>query len=174
MLSDMLLAALFIASAVFQVSFINSLASPLVFIPFHFIVGTVIMHRAGATAGFIWFIASAFFLSFIGFESGTMLSYLLVAILGVVLTTHVFTNRSVYALEGLGVGLFVVFIIINAFPLIILQLNEMGGGSSGTIGSYVSSKLFGLLFLVIGLYLGFLIARYLKHLSQNIFLIRGR
>jgi len=129
------------------------------------------MHRVGLTAGALWFVASGFLLNISGFIIISFLAYLAVAVVGVLLTMKIFTNRSVYALGGLGIGLYLTFSIVGSLVLLFPQHTPAG---VETFGSYVSTRFTELIFLTIGLYLGFVAARYLKYLSENVFLIKAR
>lgn len=161
MIRDILISILFIVTAIFELSFVHALDYPFGLIPLHFILGVVVMHRASASHGIIWFLASGLILNFFGFDSANILSYLIIAIIGAILMTKVFTNRSVYALEGVGLVLFFIFFTINR----ILDFN---------FSHFVSTFILQALFLMIGLYFSFVVARYIEHLATNVFLIKNR
>lgn len=170
MLNDFLLAMLFCLSALVQVSLVASLNSSLALFPLHFIIGIVVLHRSGITAGSLWFVSSALFLPLIGFRGGVWFSYFCVAILGIMLSKKIFTNRSVYALEGLGIVLFCLFTLLNLiFGLLIPAWYNLP-----SLGTYLHEQVTALLFVIVGLYLGFIISKYVKEVAQSTFLIRER
>ncbi|MFH1712059.1 MAG: hypothetical protein ABH846_02375, partial [Patescibacteria group bacterium] len=147
------------------------LGAPLFYLPLHFIFGIIVMHRVGTTAGFFWFLATGIFINISGFDFISFIAYLAVAVFGIILTKRMFTNRSVYALEGLGASLFLIFSIIG---LLSFLFPNQAANNLETFGSYCTVKAMGLFLLITGLYFGFITSRYLKHLSENIFLIKAR
>ncbi|MDP2631519.1 MAG: hypothetical protein Q8P30_01980 [Candidatus Uhrbacteria bacterium] len=165
MFYELSLALLFILSILFQVSFIDALYEPLNAIPAHFIIGVLVMHRGDALHGIAWFIISGFALKIFGFDSALTISYIAVAFIGALLATRMFANRSVYALEGLGILMLLVFILVNAIPELL---------NYSITADYFYSYNHALISVIVGLYLGFLVARNLEHLIENLFLIKKR
>jgi hypothetical protein len=158
------MAALFIVSIIAQISFIHSLPYPFTLLPLHFIIGIIVMHRSNDQSGIIWFIATPLFIQlFASFTFEAFWAHIAVALFGYLLTSRIFTTRSVYALEGLGLSLFTAFALSNAIihlfniPVQLLSVSEL---------------FYSLLFLIIGLYIGFTIAKYIEHLAARVFLIR--
>lgn len=168
MLRDVGFAILFLASAVFDAAFIHALGAPLAWIPFHFIAGVLVLHRSTEASGALWFLASALVLPFFGFEYGHPIAYVAVAGLGVVLMRRIFTNRSVYALIGLGLTLYVAFAVVNGFTLLLNGVNHYGI----TWGALVRQEALTLLFIIFGLYGGFVLLRVLARTAQNAFYVR--
>lgn len=166
MLNDLAIACVFLLSAFVDVTLVHALGEPLALIPLHFIVGVIVLHRGGASSGALWFGFSALLLPVIGFDSGTVLGYVATGALGFVLTKRVFTNRSVYALVGLGAALYTSFAIVNGvFLLITKRLIEPWH-------VYAATELLSLTLVVGGLYLGFVIVKRSQRLSKNLFLVR--
>ena len=147
--------SLFFLSLIIELSFIHALTLPVALIPFHFLVGVIVMHRSGVETGALWFVASAFLLPLFGFDSTLGIAFLAVAVVGPLLTTRVFTTHSVYALEGLGLSLFFVIFFISAmFQLLKVPFS-------------LNHQIYTLLFLVIGLYLGFFVSRLVERLGAQ-------
>ncbi len=140
----LLLMMLFFVSATLQVGVVHSLEAPLHLLPLHLLIGVIVLHRSGPEWGAAWFLASAVIIPHLGFDTIPWFGYVLVAATGVFLTTRLFTNRSVYALEGLAVVLFLVATTARFFvPAMRLTMNE-------TLSSIV--------LLLLTTYVGFLIA----------------
>lgn len=167
MLRDIGLAILFLVSAAVDVTFIHALREPLALLPLHFIIGVIVFHRSDEFSGGLWFAISSVFLPVFGFEPSTVVAYLAMAFLGALLTRRIFTNRSVYALVGLGASLYFFFALINA---IIFALFPPDYGFH--LGSYIASELLSLLMLIVGLYLGFILVGRVKRMTKNTFLVR--
>lgn len=164
--NDFLIAIVFVVTALIQVSLIHTLPDPYLTIPLHFIIGVIVLHRNDPVLGAIWFMAAGFFLSWVGFDHAVWWSYFLIAAVGYFLTHKVFASRSVYALIGLGTSMYFIFSILNFIPVLL--------GVSSDQSQFISRSFIGLLFLIFGLYFGFLITRYLEHLATNVFLIKSR
>ena len=113
MIKVILLACTFLLSAFLQGTFIHALGHPLSLTPLHFVIGVIILHRLGPELGGLWFLTSTFMIPFIGFDHLPWLSYVVSAIVGLALTTRIFTNRSVYALEGVGITLYAIALVIE-------------------------------------------------------------
>ena len=167
MLNDIGIACLFLLSAFLDVTLIHALGEPLALLPLHFIIGVIVLHRGGAVSGALWFGFSALLLPMIGFDSGTLLGYVATGALGFVLTKRVFTNRSVYALVGLGAALYTAFAVVNGIYLII------AGQLTVSWHNYASTELLSLVFVVTGLYLGFVLVKRSQRLSKSLFLVRN-
>lgn len=169
MILDVFIAILFLASAIVQVSFINSLGFPLFLFPLHFILGLLIFHRTKPELGVAWFIFSAFTLPLFGFDQFAAWSYILLAVLGVFFTRKLFTTRSLYALLGFGVSMFVIFILANILDHSAKQLF-----STVAQPAIISFKNFGLslVFLIGGLYIAYVFSRFLERIAREVFLIK--
>lgn len=172
MMSDALLVVIFFTSAFLQVSFFPALVFPLSAIPLHFILGVVILHRHGLYSGTAWFTLSGLFFVIFGESLTLIISFGLIALMGVILTKKIFTNRSLYALEGLGITLFLVFITTNLIWSLAATLISPASRAAFKLSSFLAEAGFGFLTLIILLYLGFFLARYLENLGRSLFLIR--
>lgn len=167
MLNDLGIAFLFLLSAFVDVTLIHALGDPIALLPLHFIVGVIVLHRGGPISGALWFGFSALLLPVIGFDNGTLLGYVATGALGFILTKRVFTNRSVYALVGLGAALYTSFAIVNGIFLLIAQKLSVSWHA------YAGTELLSLAFVVAGLYLGFVLVKRSQRLSKSLFLVRN-
>ena len=158
MTKPLLLAALFFVSIIVQVGSVNSFTTPLALIPLHFLLGVLVLHRSGPEWGAAWFLSSAFIPPIFGFDPYPWFGYLLVALLGAFLTTRLFTNRSVYALEGLAVVLYLLLVATRMFdPSSALSLKEIG---------------ISLCLVILTTYVGFLFARFVEKAAARTFYVK--
>lgn len=160
MTKTLLLVVLFMLSAIFQLSVVNSFTPPLALLPLHFLIGVLVLHRSGPELGASWFLASALVLPLLGFDNIPWYAYVIVASAGVFLTTKTFTNRSVYALEGMAVSLFLLATVSEA----IFNID----------GFQMKETMMSVILLVLGTYFGFLAAQIIKQILQRLFLVRTR
>ena len=161
MIKNILIGFLFFLGSIFELSLIHAMNFSFALIPLNFILGVIIMHRAGAIQGAAWFIMSGLLLNFFGFDSHHWISYFTIAGVGSFLTTKFFTNRSVYALLGLGLTLFAILFVIN---LIISFETEQ----------IIKILFIQIFFIIFGLYFGFLASRYIENLAKSMFIVRRR
>lgn len=161
MITNVLIGILFFLSSILEMSLINALNFSFSLIPLNLILGILILHRAGAYQGVVWFLMSAVFLNLFGFNETHFVSYIVVAVVGSFLSIRFFTNRSVYALIGLGTALYTVFFFVNLtlhfeteqiLKIFILQM----------------------IYVIFGLYIAFLISRYIEHIALDLFMIRKK
>lgn len=160
MTKQIFIAGLFFLSIMIELSLIHAFNNVLAVIPFHLIVGIIVLHRAGNELGALWFIATAILAPWLGFELIPGFVYLVIALVGPLLTARVFTTRSIYALEGLGFSLFSISLLTNFFLSIFNRPFSLG------------HQLYALAFLVIGLYLGFFVARLLERISAQFIVLQ--
>lgn len=156
-------AVAFFLSLFVQVSFLSSLAPPLSYIPLHFLVGVIIFHRADFLYGLLWFTATAALMPFFHPIAGTSIAFAVTGVAGVILTKKVFTTRSLYALLGLGISLFTVFILSRW----LYRLITSGFSESIFIGAVP-----GFIFVITGLYAGFFLVRYAQRIAKSMILVR--
>lgn len=149
----------FFLGILFQNSFIQSLNGHLSFIPIMLIIGIIVLHRAGPIHGALWFTLMAFVAWMTPTLFGWGIVYLALAIIGPILMLRVFTHRSIYALAGLGLSLYSVFGLIHMLFHPLYQV------------SYFFS---GYLFLLTGLYIGFLVSKYTEDLIKRSLYVRKR
>ena len=164
MFIELFYAVLFLCSLVFEHGFLYAAGIPFSFLPFHLILGTLILHRGSETVGALWFLLTALIAPMIGFTQFSAWGYIAIAIAGPLLTKQLFTNRSVYALLGLGLTL---FMLLNAVTAI--------AGLTGfpQIEPHNVFAPWSFFFLMIGLYCGFVLSAYLERLLSRTFLIRS-
>lgn len=155
MMQSVAIALLFIFALFTEASLIASLGKPFNAIPFLFLVGIVVMHRLQPGYGIAWFILSAIFLPTLSQDKGIWLAYVAVAIAGSLLMDRVFTNRSIYALLGLGATLYVLFALIQLF-----------------FKTEAYQLFYGFIFAMIGIYTGSAIARFSERYTKQLFIIR--
>lgn len=158
MSTGLLLCGLFYLSTAIQTSLVHSLPRPFSFFPIHVIVGLLIAHRTGPQNGVIWFLLTLPFV-WSGLQPGTTWSYLWLAGSSYFLISRLFTTRSVYALIGLGLTVIVPYLAINLlFDRLTFSWLEFG---------------YFLIFVILGLYLGFIIATYLQRLWSRWVYVKG-
>lgn len=149
------IALLFILSLFTEASLISSLGAPLSAAPVLFFVGVVVMHRSSPSYGAAWFALSALLLPRVSQDAGVWVAYLAVGVAGTLLMSRVFTNRSVYALLGLGATLYVIFAAIRFF-----------------LGAEIGRLLYGFIFAMMGIYAGSAVARFVERYIKQLFIIR--
>lgn len=170
MVREGLVAILFLMSALLQMSLVHSLAYPLFLIPLHLIIGILIFHRLSIETGSVWFILSGLVLPLLGFDPAIWWSYILLAIIGIFLMKKLFTTRSLYALEGFGISMFVLFFVINT----VVQWGIMVWSNQriSVFQDLFKDFFFALGFLIVGLYVGFLFSRFIERLANEILVIK--
>ncbi len=155
-----LLIILFFVTAIAQTSIMDSLVLPLNLFPLHLLVGMLVLHRSGPELGASWFIASALVLPLFGFDVFPWYAYVAVAIAGVLFTTRVFTNRSVYALTGMSLSLY----------LIARTGQFIADPASVTVQTSTTA----MILIVLGSYLGFLTAKIFEKALHSFFIVPNR
>lgn len=170
MIRDILIGILFILSVLLQVSFVQTLGYPLELFPLHFVLGILVLHRANVELGILWFVFSAFALSLTGFNTHVWWAYILIAPIGGFFALKLFVSRSVYALEGFGLLMFTIFTFLHIVPMKILNASFHTTFiiSTTPFKDYLLSSIF----LVIGLYIAFIFAKFLERLVHEIFLVK--
>ncbi len=151
-----LFAFLFIVSSVIEASFIHTLPFPFFLFPLTFIIGILIIHRGQLALGVTWFIILGPTISWIGFDEAKIWPYIVVATLAIPLSKRVFVQRSVYAMEGLGILLFLSFAVVN-IPF----------SYAGSIWEASAAHLTQLILLIIVLYIAFLLLMPLERFAKN-------
>lgn len=158
MSTGLLLCGLFYLSTVVQTSLIHSLPRPVSLFPIHLIVGLLVAHRTSPLNGVIWFLLTIPF-AWSGLQPGSGWSYLWLAASTYFLISRLFTTRSVYALIGLGLTVVIPYTILNLFL--------------GRTNLNWQEFAFYLIFVVLGLYLGFITASYLQRLWSRWVYVKG-
>lgn len=161
MINGLFYALLFLTSAILQVSLVQVFQNPIAVLPLHFLIGVIVLQRAGNEIGLLWFLFSSAILNLIGFSDAPWYAYLLAGVSGIILTKKIFTSHSVYGLEGLGISMYLIFSLANGFSRLSTSMNDLG-----------NDVLYGLIGLIIGLYFTFLIANYINYISKNLLITR--
>lgn len=158
MIRDLLLIPLFFMSALLQLAVLQSFTPPFSFFPAHFLMGVLVMHRRGPEIGAVWFLGSAILLPIFGFDPVPWYAYVFIAIIGVLFSTRLFTNRSVYALQGLALTLYSIVLICTSIR------------TPGFLS--VQQMVFMSLFVLLLSYLGFLVAKGIEAALERLFLTK--
>ncbi len=158
MFTSLILASLFFLSTVLQSSLIHSWPPAWNFFPLHLIIGLIIMHRHNISTGALWFLLTII-PALWGFHPGSAWSYLAVALVSFLLISRLFTNRSVYALLGLGITISALYLAMN------LALGEINFDVSQIIIFEIET--------IFGLYIGNLLASYSQRLAARWIYVRG-
>ena len=152
------IAAAFIVAHLIEASFIHALPSPFFLFPLCMILGVLLIHRGHLFLGAIWLCLSGPMLAWFGFDQASFIAYLSISLLAIPLARRIFAQRSLYAMEGLGIVLFICFSMIN-----ILLAAIFGGDPKQEI----SQHFFTLLWLVLGLYIAFTMLIPLERFTKN-------
>ena len=113
------------------------------------------------------------FLSVIGFDAHYWWSYIVIGSVSGILTKKLFATRSLYALEGLGIVMFTIFSILNTAPVVLRRVftsQDLAMYSQTPLKDYFLS----LIFLIVGLYFGFLFAKFIERLATETFIVKQK
>ena len=160
------LIALFIFTLIVEVSFIQSFTGPVAAVPILFIMGILLMHRMEAMYGVLWFVASGVCLSFFQVPIATTIAFFVCSILAFFFVKKLFATRSVYALTGLGISTFTVFSLTEFLVTVI--------NHSSLISIQIYQAAWGFIFVVPGLYTGFVLARKIERAFEERFFIHHK
>ncbi len=111
MIAGLLTAALFVVASIIEASFIQSLPPPFALFPLLLVCGILVMHRGDFMTGIAWLVALAWLTHPWGDSAVAVIPLLAASGVAIPLGQKIFTNRSVYALLGLGGGIFVVMTV---------------------------------------------------------------
>ncbi|MBU0614063.1 hypothetical protein KJ766_02120 [Patescibacteria group bacterium] len=165
-----LMVLLFFCSALVSTSFIQALSLPFALLPLHLIVGTIILHREGFMYGGFWFIASAVTLPILGSTMYFWWIWLLIGFFGIFLVQKVITNRSVYALVGLGIVLHFATRIICAISLQVVKFFNL---KADVVNVTIKEEVFIFLAVICALYISFNIARFIENTGSQLFMTKN-
>lgn len=159
-----------VALAVIQVSLFAVLPGPLRLIQPVFIVGVLLYHLIRPQIGAVWLILGGVVLSVLGDRPGTILvAYAASAILGIFLARSVFTNRSVYAMMGLGAVMFLPLAIVDG---IVAGTEAVRGIAPISFGRFFAIEAVALVVLVLSLLLTYDLGRRLLRRIQRLVFLR--
>lgn len=146
-----ILACLFLFFLLGEMSFIHAFSGILAHTPLMMIAGMIVMQRIGREEGSAWFVALALIQGDI--------SALIVAGVGPILITRLFTTRSVYALLGFGSS---TALLAMGIPLVVGGICDAWLGTSFLPSYAYITTLYTMLTLVPGLFVGMSIIRFLE------------
>ncbi len=147
-----------------EVSVLTAWPTPFSLLPLSFLFGILLMQFVGSGYGTLWLVLSGILLEFVGLPDGPhALSYALAALAGWFLTQRVFTNRSVYAMMGLGTTTYFVVTLVEGFWFTF----------HGFFNSFAKGVLLQWIIFLAALFVSFFASRRLASLLRTIFLIRG-
>ena len=113
MIQMMSLAILFIVTLILQSSFIMALGEPFHLISLPLLIGTLILHRGSIHQGLIWFTLVAALQWIFGFAVFSFWIYPLIALIGSLLVSRLFTKHSTYAFIELFITLLTTAFILQ-------------------------------------------------------------
>ncbi|MCR4311892.1 MAG: hypothetical protein NUV56_01275 [Candidatus Uhrbacteria bacterium] len=161
-------ALLFIAAKMLEESVIQSLPLPYALIPVLLFTGVLIMHRSDLATGVVWLVAMALVTRPWGDTGIAVVPLLAAAAAAIPLQQKIFTNRSTYALFGLGLG---IFTVMTLTALLVALLHGIWSDTSWLAEHFMRNRGSELLQLLIGLYLGDTIARRLGSWGRRTFFL---
>lgn len=158
---------LLLLTVVLEVSLISALPAPFAWMPLFFVVGVIIFHRGSVEKGAVWFLAGWILFQFLGFPTAYIWSYIAVILTATPLLKKLFASRSIYALFGFGISSFFVFFAVE----ISIMFTRVSGNAL-LMEVFWKKMSAGLLFLLVGLYFGFFVAKVLEYAANHVFLIK--
>ncbi len=147
---------------------IPSLPLPFAYIPLMLICGVLVMNRVHALHGALWLVLSGAMLESFGTAPGRLLAYVCSAVVGSLLAERVFATRSVYALIGLGACTGTVFVAVAWLHRYVLYVFS----GQHTVGMSTAEGGWTVLFLLAGLYLGFVAVVTFRRFVTRTFVVR--
>jgi len=159
MQSNILVGLLFIISYGFEQYIIQILPYPWSIFQLSFIIGVLIIHRYDRYIGSVWLVLLGIAPLFGGWRGHSFIAFLISAIISHIFVSKLFTNRSVYALMGLGALTYFIVFIIDLLLLLIPWTSSLIQPKYQTISEYISVDLLSLFGVSIGLFFLFLVVR---------------
>ncbi len=133
-------------------------------LPLSFLVGVLVMHFVSNGFGVLWLVLAGIELDQLGFsDAPNVFSYALAAVVMWFLAQRVFTNRSVYAMMGLGT---VGFLVVTVIHTVSFSLRGVGV-------SYLASLPAEWAIFLVALFVSFLASRRISVFMRTIFLVRN-
>lgn len=168
MMTAVIVAIVFGITMVLETSAVQSLPPPYSAFPLMLIAGVIVLHRTDAVLGIAWLLLMALFADAWGEGSGAILPFLIASALAVPLKRRVFTNRSVYALLGMGLSVQVVLIVTAT----LLSLAHTVFSDTALYGQdFVATRFRETLLLLGGLYLSAMGLRSASHWLKRTFYV---
>lgn len=155
--------------AVLQFGFVSSLPAPYGYVPLLFVAMVLIYQRVGWVMGFVWCCGSILISFALGFSDVSWWSLLITGLLAIPLTDRLFTNRSIYALIGFSLVLYLVLITVHSLGIATARVF-----SSDVVASTIASGTIPmrLLVLAVATVAGYLLTRYVARTAKTFFYIR--
>ncbi len=127
MINTVAIAVLFFVSLFLQTTVVQAVSLPLAATPLHLAIGFLLLHRGRLELGAIWFLITPVVAIWTGFLPGAWWGYILIAVLGPILVTRIFAKRSLLALMGLSLSLYLIF-MISSLSVLTQPTIEIGWG----------------------------------------------
>lgn len=170
MMTGTFTALVFVVTVAIEAGAIRSLPSPWGLFPLVLLCGTLVMHRSDLYVGMLWFVAMAVILHPWGEGIVAVAPLLVAAAVALPLQQKIFTNRSVYALLGLGAGLFVTMVVV---ALLIAGVHSIWSDESWLTTGFLRDRLYEGAQLMVGLYVGVDIVRRVSDWGKRTFYLHG-
>lgn len=159
-----ILIALVTLVALFEQTTLTAWPSPLNLLPLSFLIGILVMQFVSNGFGVLWLILAGIDLDYFGLaEAPQALSYAWAAIAVWILAQRVFTNRSVYAMMGMGAT---GYLIVTGIQMLWLSFHGAGGVYLASLPSEWAIYL-------AALFVSFFASRRLSAFIRAIFLVRS-
>lgn len=166
MIGGVFAAILFIAAKMIEESIIQSLPLPYASLPIMVIFGLLVMHRVHQYVGVTWFVLVAITAHPWGFGGTAVLPFLVGAMIAIPLQQKIFAHRSVYALLGLGLGVYV-SMVVTAY--LVTGFHAIWSDEPWLPEQFFQQRIAEGIMLIIGLYIGDEIARRLGGWGRRTF-----
>lgn len=167
---SILLALFFFGAAALEGAVVHSLPMPYTTFPLMFLCGILIIQRLDLGLGVVWIMLAGLLAHPWGEGNLAVFPYFMAALAGIPLVTKVFTNRSLYALIGLGMVLHLV--AVSSALLQGLAVALVTHKSLFAFG-FSRFRLSEAVFLFIGLAIGGILTRKLHRWSQRTFFLHS-
>lgn len=155
---------LLIGTVTTELSFFASFPEPLRSFPLVMLFGVLIAHFVRPNVGCAWMIVGGIMLDMMGSPGYSIFfAYGVAGLTGFLLQQRVFTNRSLYAMMGLGLSMDVAFHLTNGAILLVLDPAEI----------QLRAPLIQICLFAFVLALTFFVSRRLSRLLESLFLIRS-
>lgn len=168
MITGVLTALAFVLTLAIEQGAIRSLPAPLGLFPLMLVCGVLVMHRGDLFLGVCWFVAMAIIVHPWGNGAVAVAPLLVAAVAALPLQQKIFTNRSVYALLGLGASLFFVM-TLTAF--IIAGVHGVWSDESWLTEHFLRDRAIEAVELLVGLYVGVDLVRRLGTWAKKTFFL---
>ena len=148
----------------FELGVISAWPTPWNQIPLVFLTGVLIMHFVRPVFGVIWLLVAGLFLDLLGLpDVPHVLTFGLAGAAGLFLAHRIFTNRSVYAMIGLGASMYFVVSLVGLLWYFFLD----------AVAPFFQSLFTEWVVFFVALLAAFFASRRLANLLRTIFLVRS-